>query len=115
VARHHGLADGSIEPLMQRRRHDGIEVPVLPVASLLEAGERLFGTADDRRFPLLPGSHVICATKDITVSGPTSVWSAIALAIAEDREHLVLAKNAAPDPASRLLAMSLPEWEAHYV
>ena len=28
---------------------------------------------------------MICATKKITVSGPTSVWSAIALAIAEDR------------------------------
>jgi histidine decarboxylase len=87
VARHDGLADGSVRPLTRRRRHDGADVPVLPVAPLLEAGEKLFGTAADRRFPLLPGSHVVCATKDITVSGPTSVWSAIALAIAEDREH----------------------------
>jgi histidine decarboxylase len=29
----------------------------------------------------------VCATKEITISGPTSVWSAIALAIAEDRER----------------------------
>jgi histidine decarboxylase len=28
---------------------------------------------------------VICATKDVTASGPTTVWSAIALAFAEDR------------------------------
>jgi len=85
LARHDDLIAGSIEPIMERRRHDGATLPVYPVAPLLEAGERLFGTADDRYFPLLPGAHVVCATKDITVTGPTSVWSAIALAIAEDR------------------------------
>jgi histidine decarboxylase len=85
VARHDGLIDGSVKPLFHRTRHDGVEIPVFPVEPLLEAGERLFGTAASRRFPLLPGSHVICATKDVTTSGPTSVWSAIALAFAEDR------------------------------
>jgi histidine decarboxylase len=188
IARHDGLIAGTVKPIMQRRRHDGADLPVYPVAPLLEAGERLFGTADARRFPLLPGSHVVCATKDVTVSGPTSVWSAIALAIAEDRgrdsslfiedvghdvpgstheeresilharmEHivdsvvlcgadqdvkykeifagfkmewvpegrvgcaltcapyLVLAKNAAPDPASALLHMSLSQWEEQHV
>jgi histidine decarboxylase len=30
---------------------------------------------------------VVCATKDVTVTGPTSVWSAIALAIPEDRDR----------------------------
>ena len=187
LARHDGLIDGSIEPTMRRKRHDGAEIPVYPVAPLLEAGERLFGTAASRRFPLLPGSHVVCATKDTTVSGPTSVWSAIALAIAEHRDrdsslfiedvgqdipggtqaerenvlharmehivdsvvlcgedqdvkykemfvgfkmewvpeghvgcaltcapYLVLAKNAAPDPASDLLDMSLSQWEKRY-
>ena len=187
VARHEGLSDGSIEPIMSRTRHDGADLPVYPVAPLLEAGERLFGTEDARRFPLLPGSHVVCATKDITVSGPTTVWSAIALAIADDRErdsslfiedvgqdvpgetpaehenalharmehivdsvvlcgedqdvkykeifagfklewvpdgfvgcaltcapYLVLAKNAAPHPASELLEMSLSQWEERY-
>ena len=187
LARHDGLIDGSIEPIMRRRRHDGAEIPVYPVAPLLEAGERLFGTETARRFPLLPGSHVVCATKDTTVNGPTSVWSAIALAIAEHRDrdsslfiedvgqdipggthgerenvlharmehivdsvvlcgedqdvkykemfvgfkmewvpeghvgcaltcapYLVLAKNAAPDPASRLLDMSLSQWEERF-
>jgi histidine decarboxylase len=187
LARHDGLIDGSIEPTMRRKRHDGAEIPVYPVAPLLEAGERLFGTAASRRFPLLRGSHVVCATKDTTVSGPTSVWSAIALAIAEHRDrdsslfiedvgqdipggtqgerenilharmehivdsvvlcgedqdvkykemfvgfkmewvpeghvgcaltcapYLVLAKNAAPDPASDLLDMSLSQWEKRY-
>jgi histidine decarboxylase len=87
LARHDGLIDGSIKPLMTRRRRDGAEVVVYPVAPLLEAGERLFGHAEDRRYPLIPGAHVVCATKEITISGPTSVWSAIALAIAEDRER----------------------------
>ncbi|MGO9083439.1 MAG: histidine decarboxylase, pyruvoyl type [Streptosporangiaceae bacterium] len=185
LARHDGLTDGSIKPVMMRERHDGAQIPVLPVAPLLEAGERLFGAEAQRRFPLLPGAHVACATKDITAGGPTSVWSAIALAVAEDRErdaslfiedaghdrvthadresaaqnrmasivdsvilcgadqdvkfreifigfkqvwvpeghvgcaltcapYLVLAKNAVPDPASRLLSMSLSQWEARY-
>jgi histidine decarboxylase len=87
VARHDGFIDGSVEPLMSSRRPDGSEVLVYPVDPLLDAGERLFGSAEHRRYPLLPGAHVVCATKEITISGPTSVWSAIALAIAEDRQH----------------------------
>jgi len=187
LARHDGLDDGSIPPMMTRRRSDGVEIKVFPVAPLLEAGQALFGTAQSRRFPLLPGSHVICATKDVTVSGPASVWSAIALSIAEDRDrdsslfiedvgqdiagdspgerenalharmehivdsvvlcgedqgvkykeifvgfkaewvpggyvgcgltcapYLVLARNAVPSPASRLLDMSLSEWESQF-
>lgn len=85
VARHDGLISGSIKPLMKRQRRDGTWIPVYPVTPLLEAGEALFGTSGSQRFPLMPGSHVICATKDIVASGPTTVWSAIALAIAEDR------------------------------
>jgi histidine decarboxylase len=87
IARHDGLTDGSIAPLMHRTRHDGVEIPIYPVTPLLEAGEALFGTAAERRYPLLPGSHVVCATKDVTVSGPTTVWSAIALSIAEHRDR----------------------------
>ena len=87
LARHDGLIDGSIKPLMSSRRKDGSEILVYPVEPLLVAGERLFGHSEDRRYPLIPGAHVVCATKEITISGPTAVWSAIALAIAEDREH----------------------------
>jgi histidine decarboxylase len=188
VARHDGLVEGSVEPLRSSRRPDGSEVLVYPVEPLLEAGERLFGSAEHRRYPLIPGAHVVCATKEITTAGPTSVWSAIALAIVEDREHdsnlfiedvgedadgdteherayalelrmqhivesvilcgedqnvrykeifvgfktqwipagyvgcaltcapyVVLAKNAVPSPPSRLLDMSLSEWEREHV
>jgi len=38
-----------------------------------------------RRFPLLPGAHVVCAAKEYTAPGPKYIWSAIAISIAEDR------------------------------
>ncbi len=85
LAKAEDIADNSLKPLMVKKRHDGADFPVYPVRPLLEAAERLFGTNENRRFPLLPGAHVICATKECTVPGPTSVWSAIAIAIAEDR------------------------------
>jgi len=86
LAKHESIADGSIKPMFTRTRSDGVEIPVYSVEPLLNAGQRLFGTSEERRFPLLPGAHVICAVKDCTVKGPTSVWCAIALAMAEDRE-----------------------------
>ncbi len=86
LAKQESIADGSIKPLFTRKRSDGVEIPVYSVEPLLNAGSRLFGTNDQRRFPLLPGAHVNCAVKDNTVTGPTSIWCAIALAIAEDRE-----------------------------
>ena len=87
LAKEPSIADGSLKPMMTKKRHDGAELPIYPVTPLLNAGERLFGSDQARRFPLLPGAHVICAVKDLTVPGPTSVWCAIALAIAEDRER----------------------------
>lgn len=68
-------------------------VPVYPVAPLLDATERLFGRMDKdgagevdrRRFPPMPGAHVICANKDASGQGPGYFWSAIAIAIAQNR------------------------------
>ena len=86
LAKAESIADASIKPLFTEKRGDGVEVPVYSVEPLLDAGERLFGTNEKRKFPPLPGAHVKCAVKDHTVKGPTSVWCAVALAIAEDRE-----------------------------
>jgi histidine decarboxylase len=69
-------------------------VPVYPVAPLLDAAERLFGRVDKqgpgerdlRRFPPMPGAHVICANKDASDAGPGYFWAAIAIAIAENRD-----------------------------
>jgi histidine decarboxylase len=86
IAREDSIADGTLKPLFMKKRSDGVAIPVYSVEPLLKAGERLFGTKDKRRFPILPGAQVKCAVKSHTVKGPTSIWSAIALAIAEDRE-----------------------------
>lgn len=83
LAKHESI--GTIKPLFHRERGDGVKIPVYPVEPLLDAGKRLFGTQDKRRFPILPGAHVNCAVKSNTIKGPNSVWCAIALAIAEDR------------------------------
>lgn len=86
LAKEESIADGSLKPLFTIERDDGVVVPVYSVQPLLDAGQRLFGTCDEQRFPILPGAHVNCAVKDHTVMGPTSIWSAIALAIAENPE-----------------------------
>ena len=71
LARHDGLIDGS-----SRDAHEdgGALTASRSRCSRWRASPRggggLFGSAQARRFPLLPGSHVICATKDVTVGGP---------------------------------------------
>ncbi len=85
IAKAEGVANNTLQPLFMKKRSDGTEIPVYPVQPLLDAGKRLFGTVGQRRFPLLPGAHVRCAVKSETAEGPTFIWSAIALAIAEDR------------------------------
>jgi histidine decarboxylase len=80
------LVKGNVEPIKILKRHDNHEVPLLPVEPLLNATERLFGIAEQRRFPPSPGSMVVCATKNRIIEGPTKIWCAIALAIAENRE-----------------------------
>jgi histidine decarboxylase len=96
------IADNSLQPLFtypgpdyppdEKLPTQGI-VPVYPVGPLLDAAVRLFGRMDKtgagetdlRRFPPMPGAHVICANKDASQVGPGYIWSAIAIAIAEDR------------------------------
>jgi histidine decarboxylase len=86
LAKSDKLADGTAKPIFERQRKDGGKLLVYSADPLLDAGARLFGTNNQRRYPMLPGAHVICATKDISVKGPCIIWSAIAIAIAEDRE-----------------------------
>lgn len=64
---------------------DGSSIPVYNIYPLLDTTLRLFGVESQRRFPPMPGAHVVCANKSITSVGPTWVWSAIALAILKDR------------------------------
>ena len=60
-------------------------VPVYSIEPLLDAGLSLFGTRDNRVFPIMPGAMVRAAFKDYTAEGPTYIWSTIALSIAKDR------------------------------
>lgn len=84
LARHEKLQTAS--PLWTVRRHDGTRIPVFSIDPLIEAGLRLFGTREAKRFPVMPGAHVICAAKWKVSVGPCYVWCAIALGIAENRE-----------------------------
>jgi histidine decarboxylase len=63
------------------------ETPVYSMEPLLDAGKRLFGTREEKRFPMLPGAHIVAAHKDIIVVGPTTAWCGMALGIASDRQH----------------------------
>jgi histidine decarboxylase len=81
------IASGSMQPMYyQDEPKSGKKIPVYHVGPLLNCAIKLFGTEKQRRFQPMPGAHVICANKSATYRGPTWVWAAIALAIAEDRE-----------------------------
>jgi len=86
LAKAEEIASNTQKPLFTKKRFDGVDIPVYSVDPLLDAGKRLFGTYDKRRYPLLPGAQAICAVKNVTVPGPTSIWCAIAIAIAENPE-----------------------------
>jgi len=68
------------------------KIPVYSVDPLLKASKALYGTADDRRYPILAGAHVPCAVKESYSFDPKTnkpaagwLWSYISLAIAENR------------------------------
>ena len=63
LARAGEIAQNSQKPLFTVKQYDGTELKVYDGAPLLKAGQALFGTEKARRFPLLPGAHVICANK----------------------------------------------------
>lgn len=79
------IANGTLKPMYSQQEPGGKEIPVYQVQPLLRCAMRLFGIDAQRRFPPMPGAHVICANKSATIAGPTWVWAQLALAIAEDR------------------------------
>ncbi len=84
------------KPLFKAEQYDGSDLTVYDAAPLLEAGIQLFGTKKNRRFPLAPGAHTICANKSVTALRPMcgklkkgqayGVWCFIAISITRDRE-----------------------------
>jgi histidine decarboxylase len=89
------IASGTLKPMFTYPGPLQGPVPVYAVGPLLDAGLRLFGRmdiqgsrqVDNRRFPPMPGAHVICANKAASQLGPAYIWSAIAIAIADDRSR----------------------------
>lgn len=54
--------------------------------NLRKAAAALFGTVQEKHFPFLPGSHVPCAGRFYTKSGPTILYGVIAIGIPENRK-----------------------------
>lgn len=61
------------------------EVKLRNGENLRKATVDLFGTNKEKHFPFLPGTHVPCAGRFYTKSGPTILYGAIAIGIPEDR------------------------------
>lgn len=85
LAKHDDIATGKEKPMYMQSQPDGPDIPVYNARPLLDAAERLFGREKQRRFPPMPGAHVICANKDVTARGPLWVWSSIGIAILKNR------------------------------
>ena len=98
IAVHEDIANNKIQPLFSVPQYNDSMLDVYDAAPLIEAGKNLFGTEHNRRFPLLPGAHVICANKSVKSYRPKTdrpledgegygVWSFIAISLAADRDH----------------------------
>jgi histidine decarboxylase len=74
---------------------DGSILEVYDAMPLLTASEKLFGTSEKPRYPLVPGAFTICANKNVAAYRPPrgqvlqegeayGVWSIISLSIAQN-------------------------------
>lgn len=61
----------------------GRSIPLYSAEPILEAGKSLFGTKRHKRFPIAAGSMVNAAAKWIEAEGPTHLYSALGIGIAE--------------------------------
>ncbi len=76
------------ELLYDQKWPDGSKTPVYSIYPLLDATQRLYGTAPQRRFNPIPGSMVVCANKNATTTDWEQggwAWSFIALSFLENR------------------------------
>ena len=61
------------------------KVTVYSLEPLIDAARSIFGTVSEPKFPMLPGSFVPCAGKQLVVAEPSTIYSAIAIGIPTDR------------------------------
>lgn len=97
LAKHDSIVRDEEKPVLEMKQYDGSILKVFDAKPLLDAGVELFGTESERRYPPLPGAHMICANKGVTAYRPLKeksfgenegygVWCFIAISIAKDRE-----------------------------
>ena len=60
---------------------------VLDAAPLFAATKSLYGTLAEKRFPVAPGQHILCACKTFYHVGPCLLYGALAVGIPEDRSR----------------------------
>jgi len=74
------------QPLQRRPLVDEQQYPhVYDAQPLFDVTQALYGTVKEKHFPIAPGQHLLCAYKTFYHTGPSVIYGALALAIAEDR------------------------------
>jgi histidine decarboxylase len=70
----------------EERPHPLMDAPhLLDLEPLCQATRALLGTVREKRFPLLPGQHLLCAYKAGYAYGPCTLYGAMAIALPYDR------------------------------
>lgn len=65
----------------------GREVEVYDLDGVIDAFARLTGSVDEKRFPLMPGSHLPAAVKYKTARTEGVLYTTLGIGIPEDRSH----------------------------
>ena len=60
---------------------------VFDAEPLFQATQALFGTIRDKRFPIAPGQHLLCAYKSLYKDTPCMMYGALGIGIARDRSR----------------------------
>lgn len=64
---------------------DGASVAIYSAEPLMRATKSLFGTKEERKFPIYPGSHLPCAIKSIMKEGPALLYCVLGVGVPKDR------------------------------
>jgi histidine decarboxylase len=73
-------------PRIKHLLNKDLEMDIYDLLPLQDAFQKLIGTVEQKRFPILPGSLVPCAYKMITHGSPCLIYSAEGIGIPEDRK-----------------------------
>lgn len=72
-----------------KKRHELLDENLYPniydASPLFKATKSLFGTVEHKRYPIMPGEHLLCAYKSLSVKGPCVIYGALGIGIPHDR------------------------------